>query len=54
LKCDKSCPTDVRPSTRARNNIPVNRALDCIVCHDCMKGCPVNNRKDKTPQKAAT
>jgi ferredoxin-type protein NapH len=38
-KCDKACSTHVRPSLRLSNQIPANRALDCIVCHDCQTAC---------------
>ena len=39
-KCDDACPTDVAPSTRLQERIGANRALDCIVCHDCLADCP--------------
>jgi polyferredoxin len=38
-KCDSVCSTDVKPSARLLNNIPANRALDCVVCHDCKYAC---------------
>ena len=38
-KCDKSCPMTVTPSARILNKIPANRALDCIVCHECQDAC---------------
>jgi len=37
--CDKVCSTDVKPSERILNNVPANRALDCIVCHECQTAC---------------
>jgi ferredoxin-type protein NapH len=39
LKCDRACSTHVRPSARLPFQIPANRALDCIVCHDCQTAC---------------
>jgi len=39
VKCDRLCSTDVKPSERLSRNIPPNRALDCIVCHDCQLAC---------------
>ncbi len=39
-KCDKGCPADVHPSERFAEGEPANRALDCIVCHDCKTLCP--------------
>lgn len=39
LKCDKACGTGVKPSLRLPQGIPANRALDCIVCHDCSAAC---------------
>jgi ferredoxin len=38
-KCDRVCPTDVEPSKRISAGIPANRALDCIVCHECREKC---------------
>jgi polyferredoxin len=38
-KCDDVCSTDVAPSARLVKGIPANRALDCIVCHDCKYAC---------------
>ncbi|MCX8037025.1 MAG: 4Fe-4S binding protein [Candidatus Sumerlaeia bacterium] len=38
--CDRLCPTDVHPSERFSAGLPANRALDCIVCHDCQGLCP--------------
>ena len=47
--CDRACPTDVKPSLRAVTGIPVNRTLDCVVCHDCKTSCPAERRiKNKT------
>lgn len=42
--CDKTCPTDVHPMERLSRDIPANRQLDCVVCHDCTKRCPVMRR----------
>ena len=39
-RCDLYCPTDVHPSIRIAQDIPPNRASDCVVCHDCQKTCP--------------
>lgn len=39
-KCDRSCPTAVKPSERIKKGVPVNRHADCVVCHDCQKTCP--------------
>lgn len=39
-KCDKSCPTDIKPSERIKKEVPVNRHSDCVVCHDCQNACP--------------
>ncbi len=39
LKCDKACGINVKPSLRLSRQIPANRALDCIVCHDCQRAC---------------
>jgi ferredoxin-type protein NapH len=41
-QCDKSCPVDGSPSERVRAGKPANRALSCIVCHDCRSACPQN------------
>ncbi len=38
--CDQACPTDVTPSVRIEKKVPPNRALDCIVCHQCQPPCP--------------
>jgi len=38
-KCDSVCSMDIQPSARLLNNIPANRALGCIVCHDCKYAC---------------
>lgn len=37
--CDRVCPTDIKPSERLVNNLPANRALDCVVCHECTAAC---------------
>jgi len=39
-KCDRSCPTAVKPSSRISQGIPPNRSFDCVVCHDCQNVCP--------------
>jgi hypothetical protein len=39
VKCDKACSTGIQPSLRLAKQIPPNRALDCIVCHDCSAAC---------------
>jgi len=46
-KCDKTCITDVKPSKRINKNIPANRSLDCVVCHDCQKVCPSSKSEQK-------
>jgi polyferredoxin len=38
--CDEVCPTHVRPSERIEQGTPANRALDCVVCHECQVACP--------------
>jgi len=38
-KCDRVCSMDIQPSARILAEIPVNRALDCIVCHECQTAC---------------
>ncbi len=38
-KCDRACSTSVKPSLRFSQQLPANRALDCIVCHDCQSAC---------------
>lgn len=37
--CDRVCPTDVKPSERLKAGLPANRALDCVLCHDCTARC---------------
>jgi len=44
-KCDRLCPSEGRPSERIAAGIPANRALDCIVCHECQDGCPRRNEE---------
>jgi len=44
--CDKKCPVDGSPFSRVGKGKAVNRAAECIVCHDCSHSCPSN----KTPQ----
>ncbi len=39
LGCDAACPTDVQPSRRFLRDVPANRAMDCVVCHDCRAAC---------------
>ena len=39
IKCDKTCGVNVQPSLRLSRQIPPNRHLDCIVCHDCQDAC---------------
>jgi ferredoxin-type protein NapH len=51
--CDKVCPTDVQPMDRLRQDIPANRSLDCVVCHDCTKRCPSFTRKKKQAKTVA-
>ena len=51
-KCDKACPTEVKPSLRLPRQIPPNRTLDCIVCHDCQTACA--NLRVKAPAPLAT
>ncbi len=43
-KCDRVCPTGVEPSQRISEGIPANRALDCIVCHECRDKCALTSR----------
>lgn len=38
-RCDRYCPSNGLPSDRIRHGIPPNRALECIVCHDCQSVC---------------
>ena len=37
--CDKACITEIAPSARLVEDIPANRALDCVVCHECTAAC---------------
>ncbi len=37
--CDKECPTRCSPQGRVEERIPANRALDCVVCHECQPVC---------------
>lgn len=46
-KCDTVCPVDGDPSVRMREGQAPNRALDCIVCHDCASACPQKNGNGK-------
>ncbi|MEN6625067.1 MAG: 4Fe-4S binding protein [Candidatus Sumerlaeia bacterium] len=46
-KCDRSCPTDVKPSVRIDKGVSPSRATDCIVCHDCQGSCPQTRRLKK-------
>jgi polyferredoxin len=48
-RCDRLCPSGGDPSTRIAEGIPANRALDCIVCHDCQNACPVRDREPSPP-----
>ncbi len=38
--CNRRCPQGDTPSQRILDSVPPNRALDCIVCHDCQVSCP--------------
>ena len=38
-KCDAACGMDVNPALVLGANQPANRALECIVCHDCQSAC---------------
>jgi len=38
-RCDTHCPATGLPSSRIAQGIPPNRALECIVCHDCQDAC---------------
>ena len=51
-KCDDACPTAINPSARLQKRIGANRALDCIVCHDCQPDCP-GKKLDKRPDLQA-
>lgn len=45
--CDKACVTDVHPAERIMQDIPANRHLDCVVCHDCQTRCKKTIRPEK-------
>jgi polyferredoxin len=38
-RCDKYCPVNGLPSSRIAGGIPANRAMECVVCHDCQESC---------------
>ncbi len=38
-KCDTACGMDLNPAEPLGANLPANRALECIVCHDCQGAC---------------
>ncbi len=40
-KCNKSCPQQGDPQSRIEQGVPANRALECVVCHDCQTTCPI-------------
>jgi ferredoxin-type protein NapH len=39
-KCDSACSVEIQPSVRIGKQIPANRHLECIVCHECQTTCP--------------
>ncbi|MCP4643954.1 MAG: 4Fe-4S binding protein [bacterium] len=39
-RCDRVCPVSGVPSERIASGIPANRAMECVVCHDCQEACP--------------
>ncbi len=45
--CEDKCPTADDPMDRIIKDIPVNRSLDCIVCHDCQSNCKLGQREKK-------
>jgi polyferredoxin len=49
-KCDKACPTAVTPSIRIEQGVAPNRALDCIVCHQCQPVCPQRGPSPRVPK----
>ncbi|MBI2434838.1 MAG: 4Fe-4S binding protein, partial [Candidatus Hydrogenedentes bacterium] len=38
--CAQACPQQGHPAERIARGVPSNRALDCIVCHECQTICP--------------
>jgi len=38
-RCDTYCPTGGQPSSRIREGVSPNRAMECVVCHDCQDAC---------------
>ena len=51
-QCDRECPVDGQPSARISAGRAPNRALDCIVCHDCASACPQKEKEVRQAQNA--
>jgi len=51
VKCGQVCPTDCAPNSRVEIGVPANRALDCVVCHDCQPPCPQKSDRPRQPGK---
>ncbi len=45
--CIQACPQYGDPRERVSQGIPANRALDCIVCHECQTICPAEEIEAK-------
>lgn len=45
-RCDRACITDAEPSSRIAEGIPPNRALECVVCHECQPVCPKKTKQE--------
>lgn len=45
--CDKACPTQITPSANVLEETSANRALDCVVCYECVDTCPVKKKEEK-------
>lgn len=52
-RCDRYCPANDIPSKRIAEGIPPNRALECIVCHDCQETCPHREAATHEPDAEA-
>ena len=46
-KCDKACPSGLKPSGKIIAGLSANRSADCIVCHECRNVCPLVKKEQK-------
>lgn len=51
-RCDRVCPVNGIPSERLLEGVPANRAMECVVCHDCRAVCTHKDCPSKNPQSS--